>query len=381
MNKLEHWNKQETIYNEKTDNFYEIQNELQSTKNLEELEIKYADIIKDYKKKEKLEKMSHYNDPCISNSAERKLRKIFYNEINIKEFLEKHGIPKETIHSIENFKKDRFKIPIKNSNNTINKLPSGYAIKGGLAKDILKLKLGLLKEVNPRDIDIIRLSNINDKTDLDDEISMKYMEDDYKHGNGIEVISENHYFNTRDFTQNEVYIHNEYAYLSKRALIDNIINLYYPTEYEIYKGYVNNPKIIAKIFRELASSILNDTYPPMKISGFIQNQLLKEKIEVQNNKLLNNPFLIKGFNNEMLKHPKFKEYFGGNKKVSNASLFLQLERSLEISQELALEYIKILKYFYIIPQELGLVDTIYYFKEKVTNLKLDNIENLLKKEK
>ena len=112
------------------------------------------------------------------------------------------------------------------------RLPDGYGYKGGAARTLLRINIGLAAK-KPRDIDIIRLSEEEPHPNTDNAIAEKFMPEDFAHGHGVEVLHGTHrYFNTRDFTINEVYATEESIYCTEQCILDTIREIVRITEYE-----------------------------------------------------------------------------------------------------------------------------------------------------
>ena len=84
-------------------------------------------------------------------------------------------------------------------------LPRGYGLVGGAARDVaIEVLTG--DRLPPRDIDVVAFSELNPDISDDclDSISRRLMPDDYAFGHGVQVERLADYFQTRDFTLNEV---------------------------------------------------------------------------------------------------------------------------------------------------------------------------------
>ena len=113
-----------------------------------------------------------------------------------------------------------------------SELPVGYGFKGGSARSLLREILGL-KVIPPRDIDVIRLSAEEPYEGADTEIAQKYMAQDFEFGDGVEFVDSTiNYFNTRDFTINEVYTSESQIFATEQCIRDTIRNIIRTTEYE-----------------------------------------------------------------------------------------------------------------------------------------------------
>jgi hypothetical protein len=115
-------------------------------------------------------------------------------------------------------------------------LPDGYCFMGGVARNIILAELGN-QTMPPRDIDIVAITDFNPDISLIDELSRKHMPDDYKHGHGIKIEKLGKYFDTRDFTINEVLVRGQKVYATKQGLHDLKYKIIRPTQYEARKWY------------------------------------------------------------------------------------------------------------------------------------------------
>jgi hypothetical protein len=113
-----------------------------------------------------------------------------------------------------------------------NEIDSSYGFKGGVARGELRKALGL-NFLKPRDYDVIRLSDDEPWGGADIEIAKKYMPQDFEFGDGVELLDDTEeYLNTRDFTINEVFIHDGKIVASEQCVRDTLRNIVRVTEYE-----------------------------------------------------------------------------------------------------------------------------------------------------
>ncbi len=135
------------------------------------------------------------------------------------------------------------------------KLPPGYLYKGGAARTMLMYALGL-KAVPPRDLDIVVEKGVGNSEERA-EIARTYMPDDYRNGYGVEELEKN-YFDTRDFTVNEVLCTDKKVIATQQCLLDTVRNIVRIADYERkerFRGrgdYYVKPKLLAKALRFLA---------------------------------------------------------------------------------------------------------------------------------
>ncbi len=131
-------------------------------------------------------------------------------------------------------------------------LPDGYGFKGGAARTILRRSLGL-KNHEPRDYDLIRTLKEEPYKGADQELAQKFMEKDAEYGDGVEFISPDDYFQTRDFTINEVYVVGDKIFATEACIRDTLRGIIRVTDFEL-KNYIHNyeglgPKMKAKSIR------------------------------------------------------------------------------------------------------------------------------------
>ncbi|MBU1901746.1 hypothetical protein KKG82_05265, partial [Patescibacteria group bacterium] len=137
------------------------------------------------------------------------------------------------------------------------RLPEGYGYKGGAARSLLLRNLGIDPTSLPRDIDIVRLTEDEPEPGMDNELAQEYMPDDFKQGDGVEVLENiGEYLNTRDLTMNELYATDEYVVATDACLRDIIRGIVRQSDYE-YKQYHDQigPKMLAKMLRFYAEAL------------------------------------------------------------------------------------------------------------------------------
>lgn len=131
----------------------------------------------------------------------------------------------------------------------IQELPEGICVMGGVARSIARELL--TGEIEPiRDIDLVAINDFADgelNDDVIDEYSKKYMLDDYNYGHGIGFENLDNYFNTRDFTVNQVLIHKGELLISEQAIDDFEENIIRPTKFEKpYEDWYLKSKLAVK---------------------------------------------------------------------------------------------------------------------------------------
>ncbi len=145
-------------------------------------------------------------------------------------------------------------------------LPHGYALKGGAARASLERALCGFSELEPRDIDIVYVGDPRrEDRALSNQLAAEYSPEDFDNGHGVEILNGN-YFETRDFTVNEVLVGNGYILVTLQGLLDTIRriirfseyekgNFYFAEQYgeepEYHLRFVND-KLAAKALRMIA---------------------------------------------------------------------------------------------------------------------------------
>lgn len=101
-------------------------------------------------------------------------------------------------------------------------LPEGYCIIGGAARSVAFAVLHSDMAPPPiRDLDLGYIIDQDPDLSRYDELSAKFMPDDYEHGNGAQGIDEvEDYMNSRDFTMNQVILQGNRLTITKRAVDD-----------------------------------------------------------------------------------------------------------------------------------------------------------------
>ena len=136
-------------------------------------------------------------------------------------------------------------------------LPAGYVVVGGGARAALARSLGLDDTAAFRDLDIVAMHETPDPDELE-RLSKEYMPDDFVHGHGVKE-EDGDYFETRDFTINEIYIEGDQIYCTTDCLLDTVRGIVRITEHEVQESYrpeapyYINPKLLAKALRFAAA--------------------------------------------------------------------------------------------------------------------------------
>ena len=148
----------------------------------------------------------------------------------------------------------------------IEKLPSGIAIMGGVARSVAREILTGEKEPI-RDIDLVEITDNEDESTVDpellDELTQTYMPDDYAFGHGIGLDTLEDYFSTRDFTINECLIKDGKLLVSELAENDFKENIIRPTYYEApYDGDKLSGRLFLKaILMQTVISQISESIP------------------------------------------------------------------------------------------------------------------------
>ena len=148
----------------------------------------------------------------------------------------------------------------------IEKLPSGIAIMGGVARSVAREILTGEKEPI-RDIDLVEITDNEDESTVDpellDELAQTYMPDDYAFGHGIGLDTLEDYFSTRDFTINECLIKDGKLLVSELAENDFKENIIRPTYYEVpYDGDKLSGRLFLKaILMQTVISQISESIP------------------------------------------------------------------------------------------------------------------------
>ena len=162
----------------------------------------------------------------------------------------------------------------------LSELPHGVAVMGGVARRIAREIITGEREPI-RDIDLINIADEEGNSEVDynslDELSRKFMPDDYAFNHGIENDTLDHYFRTRDFTVNQSLIKNGKLIVSNFAYNDFQENIIRPTYFEHpYDGDDISSRLFLKalmmrsVFSQISDSIplIEDMERPEYIGSF-----------------------------------------------------------------------------------------------------------------
>lgn len=126
------------------------------------------------------------------------------------------------------------------------RLPDGYAYKGGAARTLLQRALKFETAEMPRDVDIVNFNPHRDVRGTDHRLGAKFMAQDVETGYGIEKEPSMYkYFDTRDLTINEVLATDRKIYASRAAILDTIRGIVRLTDYENRRIMVVDEKEVA----------------------------------------------------------------------------------------------------------------------------------------
>ena len=147
----------------------------------------------------------------------------------------------------------------------LSELPHGVAVMGGVARSIAREIITGERE-SIRDIDLINITDEEGNSEVDydslDELSRKFMPDDYTFDHGVGNDTLDHYFRTRDFTVNQSLIKDSKLIVSNFAYNDFQENIIRPTYFEHpYDGDNISSRLFLKalmmrsVFSQISDSI------------------------------------------------------------------------------------------------------------------------------
>lgn len=221
--------------------------------------------------------------------------------------------------------RDLYEIKL-SSTEDYDSLDNEYAYKGGAARSILERELGFTNIINFRDVDLLRTVD-RDFNEEDEKMALKYSPDDLKNGHGIEQLRED-YFDTRDFTINELLVVNDKVILTSACLLDTARGIIRFSDYE-KKRLVEDEDELVEI--ETSLSYL-DKYKN-------ENNQNKEKFYI-NDKLMAKAlrFSVVQSNKRPVKLADEEVYKYLD--INNFHIALHLDRALEEGIDVAADYIK-----------------------------------------
>jgi len=214
--------------------------------------------------------------------------------------------------------------------------PEGYALKGGAARMILEKTLCKDSFSKVRDVDIVFVGEEEDFA-LSNEIAKKYSPDDLAHGYGVERL-EDDYFETRDFTINEVLVLGNKILLTKQCLLDTLRQIVRVSDYEKRESYYGAPyyvndKLMAKALR-----------------------LIAEKIASHH---------VMEFANEEVFH-----YQG----INHFHMALHFDRAMEQGYDVAIHFLEELKKRKQIPENIQTAKDFFFYLQKYTDFLFRNVK-------
>ena len=147
----------------------------------------------------------------------------------------------------------------------LSELPHGVAVMGGVARSVAREIITGEREPI-RDIDLINITDEDGNSEVDydslDELSRKFMPDDYTFGHSVGNDTLDHYFRTRDFTVNQSLIKDGKLIVSNFAYNDFQENIIRPTYFEHpYDGDDISSRLFLKalmmrsVFSQISNSI------------------------------------------------------------------------------------------------------------------------------
>lgn len=162
----------------------------------------------------------------------------------------------------------------------LSELPHGVAVMGGVARSVAREIITGEREPI-RDIDLVNIVDEAGNSEVDepmlDELSRKYMPDDYAFGHGIKNDTLENYFKSRDFTINQSLIMDGKLIVSDLAYDDFEENIIRPTYFEHpYAGDEVSSRLFLKalMMRDVVSQIsdfiplIEDMEPPEDVWYF-----------------------------------------------------------------------------------------------------------------
>lgn len=305
-------------------------------------------------------------------------------------------------------------LEIKYSDNFFDKLPKNFFYKGGTARSALERALGIDIESKPRDLDLTHSKEVKDKKKID-EISKKYMPDDFENNYGSEEL-EGDYFETRDFTFNEVLFDGRKIMATKEAVVDLYTKKIRITEFEKEEnkhGWQNS-----EMYESYFENILDDSYVKNGKEYYysyeygtdeeIDGELRKRIDEYKNKKekfLKDNPFIkwkllakaVRFIAEKNIKRDNVSngddidDYENIYKYVKSLGIkefyvALHLDRAIETGgRELGEKYIKQMVYCGVLEEDILkaediLVESGDYLKKNITNFKMEYYDQMIKEE-
>lgn len=149
-------------------------------------------------------------------------------------------------------------------------LPDGVAIMGGTARSLARRLVTGDKEL-VRDLDLVFMSELADPDNMPDseildELSEKYMPDDYAYGHGIGYDDLENYFGTRDLTINQCLVTGDKLLMTRAAYDDFQENIIRPSYFEQkYAEQPTNERLFLKaLLLQTVFGEFTNSYPTLE---------------------------------------------------------------------------------------------------------------------
>ena len=246
----------------------------------------------------------------------------------------------------------------------LDELPPFIGVKGGAARQVLESLVHSDRQLPPpRDVDLVILEEVIASGDYDpDEIravasdlSMRFSPRDAMNGYGAEYVQSTAEFMRRhDFTINQVLIHkNNGAWrllASTQAVLDTAEHIIRPTvfEHDIDYGYRIGNKLALKAVR-----LLSDMQ-------------------------------VQGIDYATIKSVQLPDDIYGDPRDDYFMQALQLDKALEVSDELAERYVENLKFYGMIPygcEDMSAIEMYYYLVNETNFVPSDGVLESLRIER
>ncbi len=211
----------------------------------------------------------------------------------------------------------------------LSELPDGVAVMGGTARSIAREMIA--GDFEPiRDIDLVNMVDEDGTSAVSqeelDELSRKYMPDDYRYGHGIGNDTVDNYFMTRDFTVNQCLIMGNKLVLSELAYNDLQENIIRPSFYELNAMALNgwsyvSSRLFARALvmqatlKECTSSIptIEDMNPGFESHAF-------QYAVAMNKAMMRGVHVAQNYTNELIERDLLNEDFRDRPKAAAIAL-------------------------------------------------------------
>ena len=277
---------------------------------------------------------------------------------------EQPGNPEARCNEIYEYKLPADAIKRANLGFDLYELPPFIGVKGGAARQVLESLVHSDRQLPPpRDVDLVILEEVIASGDYDpDEIravasdlSMRFSPRDAMNGYGAESVQSTAEFMRRhDFTINQVLIHkNNGAWrllASTQAVLDTAEHIIRPTvfEHDIDYGYRIGNKLALKAVR-----LLSDMQ-------------------------------VQGIDYATIKSVQLPDDIYGDPRDAYFMQALQLDKALEVSDELAERYVENLKFYGMIPygcEDMSAIEMYYYLVNETNFVPSDGVLESLRIER